>query len=91
MGFGFSSLGFVSYGFGNNQLIWTQSTGAISYNIYHGFTAGLSTAHSTILDNTEDLFFDLNDLPVGANYYIVAAVGPNGELSGPSNEIAVTG
>jgi hypothetical protein len=92
MSFGFSSLGLDTYGFGNKRLIWTHIDGAVSYNIYHSTNPGLSTRFSPILENTTELSFDLVGLASGSiNFFIMAAVGPNDELSPPSNELMVIG
>ncbi len=71
------------------KLNWRAVSQASSYNIYHGTTPGLSVAHTPVLTNTEDIFYRHTGLtPETTHYYRVAAVGPNGEIGTPTDEIS---
>lgn len=73
------------------RLTWNSVSGAVSYNLYNKETPGLSTAFSPLLINTTSTTHDHTGLTVGdVEYYIVAAVGPNGEIGPPSQELGVT-
>jgi len=71
------------------RLTWGQpNTGAVSYNIYHSNTPGVSIGQSQLIGNTTQLIFTHTGLlPSSTHYYVVVAVGPNGEQSPPSNEV----
>lgn len=72
------------------RLTWGEVDGAHSYNIYHSQQPGLSVARTPLLTNTANLSFDHSGLvPASTHYYIVASVGPNGEIGPPSNEISI--
>lgn len=69
------------------RLTWSQSVGAVSYNVYHAKRSGLSVVFTPLLVNTTELTYDHIVNTTGHFYYIVASVGPNGEIGPPSNEI----
>ena len=70
------------------RLTWNASLGAVSYNLYHALTPGLSTALTPLLTNVISLSFD-HTVIIGQHYYIVAAVGPNGEIGARSIELSI--
>jgi len=70
------------------KLTWGRVDGAVSYNIYHSVRPKLSVAHTPLLINTIELVYEhVGLVPLSAHYYIIAAVGPNGEIGTPSNEV----
>lgn len=73
------------------RLTWQPVLGAVSYNIYNKQIPGLSVAFSPLLANTIQTTYDHTGLTPGTHeYYIIAAVGPNGEIGPPSVEIGFT-
>ncbi len=73
------------------RLTWQVVPGAVSYNIYHSQLPGLSIRFTPLLTNTTQLTYDHTALTPGQqHYYIVVAVGPNGELGPPSVELNFT-
>jgi len=72
------------------RLTWSISDGAVAYNIYHATRPGLSIAFTPLLATTPNLTYDHIGLQLlSKHYYIVAAVGPNNEISAPTDEIYV--
>lgn len=70
------------------RLTWNSVEGAVSYNIYHANRPGVSVALSPLLASVNGPTFDHVSPSVGHHYYIVAAMGPNGEIGPPSNEFS---
>jgi len=84
---------FTGTGSSDVILSWGASptSGVVGYNVYRGTTSGgeSSTAlNSTPINGTT--FVDENVTAGTTYYYVVKSVGPNSELSGPSNETEAT-
>jgi fibronectin type 3 domain-containing protein len=71
------------------MLNWTTTSGASSYNIYRGTTAGGESAIPIATDVTTNSFSDVGLTNGTTYYYKVAAVNSNG-TSGMSNEASAT-
>ncbi len=72
---------------GQNSLLWEQSAGATSYNVYSSSTAGVTLTTGKKLDSVAtNSYVDKN--PTNPTFYVVTAVNTSGE-SPPSNEASV--
>ncbi len=73
------------------KLTWDVVEDAYGYDIYHSESSGLSIAHTPLLASVNSTTYNHEGLSVGSeNYYIIAAVGPNGELGPRSIEVHLT-
>ena len=85
-------------GIGQVSLLWTQSAGATSYNVYYGINKGVTPANGTKISGiainsySHRLLGDGSPLKSGTTYYyVVTAVNSNGqESSSSSNEVSGT-
>lgn len=68
------------------RLTYQSVENAVSYNIYFSRRPGLSTAFTPLLANTTHLTYDYTPVGTGHFFFIVAPVGPNGEIGPASNE-----
>ncbi len=80
----------VTAGNEENTISWTAVSGANSYNIYYGFSSGITTSDSSITGITGTSHVHTGPLTAGTIiYYIVAAVNTAGE-SATSTEVSAT-
>jgi hypothetical protein len=70
-------------------LNWTASTGAASYNVYRGTTAGGESATPIATGVTSTSYTDTG-LTNGTTYYYTVVALNGGGSSGPSNEVNAT-
>jgi len=90
------SLSAGAFDFQETDLNWGQSTDnnfVDHYNVYRSTSSSFSPSNSTLIGNTNQLFYQDTGLVANQTYYYyVLAVDQNGNLSAASNEAsAVTG
>ena len=76
-------------GDGMVTLAWTDVTGATSYNVYYGTSAGVTTATGTLISDVANPL-EVTSLTNGTTYYFIVTAANTGGESDASTEVSAT-